>query len=366
MTTPIAPRTEPRIPPPDPNIGRPTEKAPTAPPRELPELPDTHAQAIANAVNAHLGRSRAIEAPRHYVEEVHLPPVEARLDAFRESASATYQVPELGPVKVAIPFRMAVDPHASLRGDWAELEMHVRDLRADLEAIAGQAGLTSDDVQALTIGRSTPEKIERVTQALLDARRLPPAEGKLANLDLAGRVRTMMCRYGIGLDCAGYAQQAFLASRGLTRSQTTFKQLDLENLSGLSSRGFARVRVEDTRPGDLVVLRRPSADQVGHTGIVRSSAVATQAELEQLAKRVDISSLDRAPVQKVVVDSSWGNSADPVKGGVKEQTWWRGWGHDEHGKVVEKWVSEDTDGAEIGNGPYGHALEGFYRPATEK
>jgi hypothetical protein len=363
MTSPISPhRTDPWIPHEDTTATGPATKVPVTA-RELPELPDRSAAAIANAVQAaKAGTARPLFAMGIDAAALNGPksdtPIGQRLDAFKESATPTYHTPHEGDVSVAIPFRMTQPSGLTADSTFGRVEGRVTDLHDDLVAIAGKVGL-GGEVGALNGGRATPGQIRRVTQALIDARRLPPP-GKL---DLASRVRTMMCNYGIGLDCAGYAQQAFLASRGVTRSQTQLGAPNLENLSNLEHEGFARINVADARPGDLMVLT--AGRQVGHTAIVRDARPATADELQDLQNRDACKGatkkLDLAHLQVLVLDSSWGNSADALIGGVERRTWW-------HDDTNNKWVTEADGDVVVLDTPYDsfHKLEGVYRPTSEK
>jgi len=370
MTSPISPhRTDPWIPHDDTTATGPATKVPVAA-RELPELPDTSAAAIANAVQAaKAGTARPLFAMGIEASIIQTSkrdtPIEQRLDAFKESATPTYHTPDEGDVSVPIPFRMTEPRDLPGESAFGQVEHEVSAHTAKLDAITRSVGL-GGKVDAMRGGRATPEEIHRVTQALIDAGRLPPPDGKL---DLAGRVRTMMCNYGLGLDCAAYTQQAFLASRDLSRSQTQLHTLVNEDLSNLAGRGFARVNGDDARAGDVVVLGPPVGGQPpGHTAIVRDTYYATADELKALVnKNPEAKSFDPARVKKIVVDSSWGNSAKALEGGVERHTWWHAWSHDQStGKDVERWVTEDKGDVYVTDHPYlNHPLDGIYRPSTE-
>ena len=358
MTSPIAPhRPDPWIPHEAPSA-TPATNSPVAV-RELPELPDTNAAAVANAVQAaKAGTARPLVAMGINASVIQTSirdtAIERRLDAFLQSATPTFHTPAEGDVKVGIPFRLPTAPSSSSYGI---IEANVRDNSADLAVIAKRVGLEPRDVGLLNDGRATPEQVRRVTQGLIDAGRLPPPDGVLA---LAGRVRTMMCNYGIGLDCAGYTQQAFMASRGVRRSQTELVPPDRENLSGLSQKGFSRIDMADARPGDVIVLKPPPHEPFGHTAIVHDARYATADEWRALvAKHPDARDLNLSHLKRLEVDSSWGSGADPLIGGVDRRTWW-------HDESSDKWVTETKDGILVSHQPYwNHPLEGAYRPRTE-
>jgi hypothetical protein len=365
MTSPISPhRLDPWTPTPDVGPSAPPTKY-SAAAREIPELPDTTATAIANAVQAaRAGTAKpllgmGIDASIIQTSRDTL--IEQRLDAFRTSAIPTYHTPHEGDVQVAIPFRMTQPAGLTSDSVYGQVEGRVQDNAEDLKAIAGQIGL-GGCLGSLYGGRATPDQIHRVTQALIDARRLPPPDGKT---DLPTRVRTMMCNYGIGLDCAGYAQQAFLASRHLIRSQTQLRDPSIEDLSSLTRYGFVHVAASDARAGDLIVLKANERGQPGHTAIVREAYYATADDVKSLVKRDFMRSgankLDVAHLKTLVLDSSWGSSGKAQEGGVDRHTWW-------HDETNDKWVTEVPEGILVLDAPYDgrHTLDGIYRPAAER
>ena len=120
------------------------------------------------------------------------------------------------------------------------------------------------------------------------------------------RVRQMMADHGVGLDCAGYVQQAFLATHQMTRAQAGLRpRLEDEDLSGLSWRGMRSVPIDRVRPGDLVIFRPPSARDFGHTAIVYEREQATDGELRRLhAEAPDATGFRPGHVTKIRLDSA--------------------------------------------------------------
>ena len=120
------------------------------------------------------------------------------------------------------------------------------------------------DLSDVFIGHAPPDKVQTLTQALIDGGKLPPP-GNGATTEQ--RIRTMMTDYGLGFDCAGYTQQAFLDARGVTRAEVRFASgARVEGLDNLPSQGFKKVAPEDARAGDIVVLDAPSGP--GHRLVV--------------------------------------------------------------------------------------------------
>lgn len=273
---------------------------------------------------------------------------------------------------VRIPFRMTVsaawaNDHRNATDPWAVQERKVLANEPELQDAALAARLTADDVLRLHEGRATPEQVRAVTQALIDAGRLP--ESSTDAPDLPMRIRQMMADHGIGLDCAGYTQQAYLESRGVVRSATGLNpNIENENLSNLSSKGFARVALSNARPGDLLVLNPPKDGESGHTLIVYDHREATPDETADLrAKKFE------GRIEAFVVDSSYGSDGQFVRGGVMQQIWFR----DQKGDWARKMEASSPDGrkgdewydasspatsVEQVYGPPYHSIDGLYRP----
>ncbi len=335
----------------------PDSSPPTAPAtrvavsQTIPELPDTDGALVANAVKAATaGQPHMLLAAGFRADDVEcrpITPMQRNMDAFKESATPMLHTPE-GDVKVAIPFWMN-DPYAL--PDASHLAT-----RAELKTIALKAGLPPSELGHVLIGRGTPQQIQLVAQALIDAGKLPAPPPD----ELSTRVRTMMQGYGVGLDCAAYTQQAFLASRGISRSQTGLKDIDLEDLKGLTGKGFKRVPQSQIREGDLVILGPRPRELTGHTLIVRASRLATPEEAAAIAQRAPLGwkGPDPSKLRRVELDSSYGNGGDPNVGGVMRQIFW----HDEANNV---WLDPAWATNPAGQMYYHHPIDGVYRPRNE-
>jgi hypothetical protein len=295
-----------------------------------------------------------------------IPADQRRLDAFRAAATPTYRLPDGTEVKVAAPFRMPATMSRQLSLDekksamnlrYAVQEDHVESHKSELAAIASKAGVGPGGLVALYYGHGTPQQVQAVTQALLDAGKLPVGDGKPASA--AARVRQMMCNYGLGFDCAGYTQQAFLSAHGLTRAEVGFANPTNEGLYDLSPAHFTRVVAPDSaRPGDIVVLDPPEGESVGHRAIIADRHELTAPELQRLGcSRADRALLAAGRVTVFEVDSSWGSGAEPQAGGVQRHTWL----YDATSKL---WGTVDAGPAprvELSALPYGdHPLHGIY------
>ena len=242
--------------------------------------------------------------------------VRVSLDAFRQAMNAPYHTPE-GVAWPGTTFQMSTPYPMQV----TEVPRNASALRL---AIASAHLDPADAVDVLT-ARGSPEAIHAVTQALIDHGQLPPAsEG-----DLDSRVRLMMFNHGIGVDCAGYVQQAYLRVMRLDRADAGFRRSN-EDLSTLGARGYTRVGdLASVRPGDIVALGPPFTppgfrSEPGHRAIVYEQHLASGGELGELGAMgaAGARMVDAGPVRIVQVDSSWGSGGDPSMGGVRRETWW--------------------------------------------
>jgi hypothetical protein len=270
----------------------------------------------------------------------------ARLDAFLSLATPTFHTKE-GDVTVSIAFRMS--------GEYPGNGRRVSDNAGALVTAGRRIGLTEGTVSLVKSGRGSVEQVTRLAQALIDEGHLAPqGEG---TLKLAGRVRQMMFQYGVGVDCAGYVQQAFLAAHGVARAAVGLRPPLLEDLSGLDRRGYVRVALADVRTGDVFVLFPPPGASVGHRAIVRDVHPTTSAEFDLLNKSVGVSNEQATGGHwtTFVVDSSWGSGGAAQDGGVARRTWW-------HDTVSNKWISSgDRGSVQVSVGPYDHTIDGIFR-----
>jgi hypothetical protein len=173
-----------------------------------------------------------------------------------------------------------------------------------------------------------------------------------------------MWRYGVGMDCADYAQRAFLVAHGGTRAGYGFKPaITNENLLGLDGAGkLARVAVTRAAPGDLLILGSTGPGDPGHCVIVYSHEVANDAARAALRQscgdRVEGFLAPGHVLHVYEVDSSWGAGPSGASfGGVRRDTWL----YDETRGVWGR-VQPSTSEVGISNGPAGHPLVGVYRP----
>jgi cell wall-associated NlpC family hydrolase len=383
---PIGPRTAGTVPvthddpvegPPPPQTGRTRSAGPRSEVPEVPEYPDTNQAAIANMVRA--AKEKGSEAATGIAGDSQAKKVRAKddkyttpttaiqrgLDSFKQSTEPTFRTSE-GDVTVAVPFRMAIGPEAlklMKPDDPFRVQAETAQRNATiLKAVGHKVDLTDGDVERVQAGRGAPEQIKRLTQQLIDDGHLAPGKPD----ELATRIRSMMTRFGVGIDCAGYVQQAFAASRGSTLTQAGFKPIGIENLADLPHQGFKKVTDREVQAGDMLILKSPGDGQPGHTIVVRDSRYATPEEAAALAAKAPPAwgLRDASKLRRFEFDSSWGSNADPRQGGVQRQVFW----HDES-KKDGPWLNQSTGDwrVEPSDAPYlGHKIEAFYRPNHEK
>ena len=316
---------DPTPPPGDPAPGAPPPTKPAAAPRDTTQaaaaLPDTQGALLARAAST--ATARAAAPPQAHpllamgidAEDAKDVSVRHALDAFRATATATYHVPGEGDVTVPAPFRLQknltghVDPHSGY-------VIHEKNARANAPVVAAMAArLGIRDVEDAHAGRGAPATVTRLTQELIDTGHLP-RDGR----PLAERVRTMMVDHGLGFDCAGYVQQAFLGAHGVTRAQAHFATVMNESLSNLPARGFTKVAPEGARPGDVIALDPAKGELVGHRLVVYSCAPVSSEETAR-ANALGASMPSPGKVFEIKVDSSFGSGGNPAVGGVQRRTW---------------------------------------------
>jgi hypothetical protein len=273
----------------------------------------------------------------------------------------TYHTPE-GDVAVAAPFGMA--------GYYVD-QRPVVETNARASATAERrAGLSPRVVNDIQNARGGPDDIRRVTQALIDTGRLSANSTQ----PLSQRVRQMMFDHGVGIDCAGYVERAYLYASGMTRTTAGFAALANEDLGHLRALGFTRVpNVAQLRPGDIVSLGPPAPHEVGHRVIVYDQHEATSSEIQALLTAPQSNGVPeflfkkpvgpslQGTVYVVTVDSSWGCGGDPQHGGVERRTWW-------YNAVSKQWAAAEPSGPRPEDVqfvsrdlPYGHPILGFFR-----
>jgi hypothetical protein len=190
---------------------------------------------------------------------------------------------------------------------------------SELTTICQKAKLPPGAAAAAMMGRPTPEGLVKVTQALIDAGKLPPPPGHAAT-----RIRQMQWEWGIGVDCAGYTAQAAVAVHGVKASSLLDNRTDPFATMVVDRARFDRVGIEAMRAGDIIHLNAPAPGDVGHNVLVHSSSeldAGTRGSLEHRSPAAAQFLRGKGPFHVVEVDSSWGADAGKEYGGYRRDTW---------------------------------------------
>lgn len=242
--------------------------------------------------------------------------VQQRLDAFRDRFAGPYTV--AGQNVTALPmFRM----NHELSGNAASAAARA----PELAQIGAKAGLSAAVVAAST-GRCTPQQLVKLTQALLDAGKLPAADA--SHPTLGSRIRGMQWEWGIGVDCAGYTQQAAAEAHGKAGA------IFMSNVTGdvfssmMHDKRFHSVMISEMRAGDVIHLDSPVSGQVGHNVVVHSHTTLDgpgrqrllAGQVTDMGGKAFLSG--KGPFHAIEVDSSWGaGKAGAMYGGFRRDTW---------------------------------------------
>lgn len=282
---------------------------------------------------------------------------EQKLDAYMASASGPYSMTlsSGGKANVAAP------PQFRMKGGYNGSPDAAR--KSIVVALGPKVSeKLKHSIDRVVVGRGTADDVRKVTQALVDAGQLPTVSAEEA----PEAIQAMQWRFGVGFDCAGYVQRAFFASRGMTgtpaeRAKYGFaaEAVNFGSQSIQSNPKFKKVSPELARAGDLISLKPPPNDDVGHVVIVRSNTPLSA--LDKAKMKLPESKFP-GKVQKLEVDSSWGAGELGKGGGVKTKTWL-------YDPSTQAWATYDpkTGTAKLSSegGPYDHPLAGVYRPKGE-
>jgi cell wall-associated NlpC family hydrolase len=294
--------------------------------------------------------------------------IQGRIDQYFSDAAAKYTV---GGAEASVePFFRRSKGWAPPDGTAspADLEKRVRD------ATGRDDKAFRRSVHMCAWGRGSPEDVRIVTQALMDAGKLAEVleqknelsddefrekHGVSRPLTAQQQINLLQWEFGIGIDCAGYVQQAFLDAHGGTRESYGFDPIGEENLYDLEGNpAFDReLTPVHAQPGDLIVLKPPAEDEAGHTLLVRDGREIAWTESQTL-DGVETFAQPTDTVHLIEVQASWGaGEGDLEKGGVQQRTFLFNETTGQWADVHDGQVSPQADG------PYGgHPVESIYHP----
>ncbi|MBX3203501.1 MAG: hypothetical protein KF764_00470 [Labilithrix sp.] len=231
-----------------------------------------------------------------------------RLDSFRAHFSGPYEVDG-----------QTVEARPMFRMNGGANEATGLAHEAALRAICAKAKVPDVAVGNARVGRPTPGQLRQVTQALIDAGKLPPG----LDSSRETRIRQMQWTWGIGVDCAGYTEQAARAARGAKAERPTHG----DAFTGLAhDPKMRKIDVARIRPGDVIHLDPPTARDVGHNVVVYDRHVASAAERARMSAAAGPKAAElfagKGPFHVLEVDSSWGAGVDGGDhGGFRRDTW---------------------------------------------
>jgi len=302
---------------------------------------------------------RAAEAKRATAD------AKVQLNAVRDSFSGPYKVK--GESVQAIPqFRrnMANSKNAeTAKRHWNELV-----------AICTKAKVSLDAITNAYKGQPTPEELVQVTQALIDAGKLPPPT--YANTVVEKRIRQMQYDWGIGINGTAYVGAAAVAVHGNgAQSLIDGKDPSDDIYSILQTPAFKKVAgPKDICTGDIIHLETPGSDDYA---IVYSHEIATNWALDKLsvsyvgnpdALRSFLSR--KGPIHVLTVDSSLNHTVGENESGLCRETWLYDESSGEWGSIVPRNPISSPDAPKFvarKDGPYHqHIFKGAFRPSDAK
>ena len=284
-----------------------------------------------------------------FVPVTSLPDVRQRIDEYFDLAFSEYTQENHVKIKARSQFRYAWKGQDLVPGKASEkIKKQLRKTEAGKYFVAHN----STSIHYAVYGRPKPYQIRMITQALIDS-------GALADLRIVEPtlfdeqlIRKLQRNFGVGIDCAGYVQLAFIYAYTGTDADTPGIRTKLglkvkrgdENLGSLSARHFKNLGVLDARTGDLLILnaRAGDTDHSGHTVIIVDHVI-------------------NGNIHSFVTDASWGTDMyGENAGGIGRRILFF------NTSTNEWWDKNPVDGSDAHRntiGPYaGHSIRGIYRP----
>jgi len=167
--------------------------------------------------------------------------LQTRTDDYFESFNATYNINGTD-VQATPHFRMT-DGASGPRGRTSSVnvqdDLNILISKKD-KAHYNQAMKSA--IHGVAYGRATPQQVKMVTESLIRSGQFEVEQKKYPGLTDSETIRMMQWDNGVGIDCAGYVQQAFMAVHGSGRADFGFKEFGNEDLMSLKgNKHFAQV-----------------------------------------------------------------------------------------------------------------------------
>lgn len=277
--------------------------------------------------------------------------VQANLDAFRARFSGPYSI-DGRRVQARPMFNMNL-PNAF---NAASRARHA----PELARLCAEAKVSTSALRCAQVGRPTPEQLVVVTQALIDAGKLPPGPAGTEE----ARIRRMQWEWGIGVDCAGYTALAAEAALGPAAAALTRDRMG-DLYQALRGPTFRRQDVWAIRPGDVIHLDAKARGDVGHNVVVYDRRVVDGAtgRASTTGEAAPFFMSGVGPFHVLTVDSSWGAGPEGKDyGGFRRDTWL----YDEGTKA---WASFDPETRALSvsrEGPQDEIFRGAFRPSLAR
>lgn len=283
-----------------------------------------------------------------FVSKIPLPDVRKRIDQYFDKANSAYKIDTGKTVNARTQFR--IRDGGKILSENAKVK-----IKKALSGKVEQAcGISSLMIHNAAYGRAKPNEVAKITQCLIDVGELEKIRTKNSALSDEQLIRLLQSEFGIGIDCGGYVQLAFIfAFTGndndtlATRNMLGLKQRrGDENLGNLPSKHFEKIDKLDAQTGDLLVMN-PRANDDGslHTVII-------------------VDHTKTGNVHRYLVDSSWGFLYGDTVSGVSRRTF-------QFDASLSEWSDvHPVSGDKVfpgSIGPYkNHPIKGFYRARQKK
>ncbi len=274
-----------------------------------------------------LGRAITSADPQNQVRDVMM---RQRVDNVFENAKQSYVLPDGSQTRAAPHFRHAAGSSGAMFGNSdgatpSQVRDHLRKL------FAAHQQLTPAISKAITLavyGRASLGQIRQLTQALIQFGELPATVARNNSAKTPEeQVRMLQWDHGIGLDCGGYTQNAFVEVQNASRSKLGLDpKVTNENMQYLQ--GNPRFKnigdPKNARPGDVIVLA-DDPDGAGHVVLVRNQRAVSTKEAAQWVDPLDLGvpfALPGHSLRLLEVDSSFGaGKLGDLAGGVQRHRW---------------------------------------------
>jgi hypothetical protein len=280
-----------------------------------------------------------------FVPKITLPDVRKRIDGYFDKANHEYKTDNGSMVKVRSQFR--ISNGGTMLSEDAKTKVK--------KALSGKScGISSLLIHNAAYGRAKPAEVAKITQCLINAGELAKLRAKNTSLTDVQLIRLLQREFGIGIDCGGYVQLAFIFAYTGSDNDTPTVRNNLglkerrgdENLGNLPSKHFEKIDKLDAQTGDLIIMNsRANDDGSIHTVII-------------------VEHTKSGNVHKYLVDASWGFLYGDIASGISRRTF-------EFDTSTSEWtdIHPITGNKVFTNsiGPYkGHPIKGFYRARLKK